>query len=45
MTPIEKAINDATLHKNEAEREIRTWQIRLEERFRQLATLEILNSK
>ena len=45
MEAIDKAINDAKLHKNEAEREIRDWKVRLDERLRQLATLEILKDK
>jgi hypothetical protein len=45
MEAIDKAINDAKLHKNEAEREIRNWQVRLDERLRQLTTLEILKDK
>lgn len=45
MEALDKAINDAKLHKNEAEREIQNWQVRLDERLRQLTTLEILKGK
>lgn len=42
MNPIDKAINDAKLHKNEAENKIREWQVKYSERLRQLTTLEII---
>ena len=45
MEAIDKAINDAKLHKNEAENEVKKWQIIHSERLRQLTTLEILKDK
>jgi len=42
MNKLEKLLNDARLHVNESENKIRSWQIKHEERLRQVLTIEII---